>query len=311
LNKRILITGGSGTLGGNLAKILSDFYDVYATYYENSFKMSKVKTFKLNIINKKEVIEKIEIINPKIIIHCAAMTYITACERMPELAFEVNVEGTQNICNAAKLISAKVIYISTDHVFDGRSGYYSEYDVPNPINIYGKTKYLGEALIRESNLDYNIIRTCFYGFDIVNMSKYNFIMNLIDRLRRKKKVRAYKDIYFSPIFINNLVEAIMELCFRRINGIFHIAADERISHYDFVNLVADVFQLDHKLIKEDEFKNHRWSKLRGLDLSLNIDKAKKILKTRLLRIKSNLEFMKKLYDSNYYLEHSPIYYFLK
>ncbi|MHA1271505.1 MAG: dTDP-4-dehydrorhamnose reductase family protein [Candidatus Helarchaeota archaeon] len=306
MKMRVLITGGSGLLGGNLAKIMPNFYDVYGTYYNYKFEMPGIKTFKLDIKNRNEVFKIVKKINPKFIIHCAAITQIIFCEKMPNLSYEINVEGTQNICDAANETKSKIIYISTDHIFDGELGYYAEYDTPNPISTYGKTKYLGEQVIQESGLRYNIIRTFFYGFDIVNNSKYNFICSIINKLKNNRPIKGYRDIFFTPIFVNNLVECIIELSYRNINGVFNLAGSERISHLEFIKKVAKVFGLNENLIKIEEFKKTKWSKLRGPDLSLGIHKALINLKSQLLNIESGLNFMKNLYEKDYVNINKPL-----
>ncbi|MHA1831361.1 MAG: hypothetical protein ACTSWR_07520, partial [Candidatus Helarchaeota archaeon] len=109
-------------------------------------------------------------------------------------------------------------------------------------------------------------------------------------------------------FVNNLIEGIIELCYRNIDGIFNLAGSERISHFGFLKKVAEVFKLNPELIIEDRASNYNWSKLRGPDLSLGIHKSLVNLKSKLLDIESGLEFMKKTYNKNLLDKKNPLIY---
>ncbi|MEA3254649.1 MAG: sugar nucleotide-binding protein [Candidatus Altiarchaeota archaeon] len=124
---KILLTGAGGLLGTSILN--SCGYDIYPT--------------RLDIRNREGVGKLVKEISPDVIIHTAALTNVDYCETHKKEAWDVNVRGTRNIAEASRLVNSKMVYISTDYVFDGEQGTYLEYDRPNPINYYGETKYGG------------------------------------------------------------------------------------------------------------------------------------------------------------------------
>ena len=150
---RILITGAFGQLGTSLRNILSDQLILAAG------RMIPVEEkdgcTELDITEPNQVRETIALFQPDVIVHLAAMTDVDGCERDPELAFDVNVRGTENLLDN---FSGRFIYISTDYVFDGSDGPYTEKDEVNPISVYGRTKLYGEDLVQQSNANWVILR---------------------------------------------------------------------------------------------------------------------------------------------------------
>ena len=135
---KILVIGGSGLLGMKLQKVLAgDGFDVYATFHQNT--LNEKNCFPLDITQKNAVDTFMEKINPDIVVLAAAYTNVDDCEKNKEKAFETNVQGTRNIAHAAEKNNARLVYISTDYVFDGKKGLYKEEDSTNPINYYAYT----------------------------------------------------------------------------------------------------------------------------------------------------------------------------
>ena len=162
--KRLLITGGSGLLGSNIAKLATSKFDVHATYNENEVNMKNVHFFGIDL-TRKEQLAKIEKIKPDFIIHCAALTDVDDCEGNPDKAYNQNVLTSINVASIARKIGAYLIHISTDSVFDGTKGNYKEDDTPNPINVYGKTKLEAEQKVTSIQPDSCIVRTNIYGWN--------------------------------------------------------------------------------------------------------------------------------------------------
>ncbi|MEN7982571.1 MAG: SDR family oxidoreductase, partial [Nanoarchaeota archaeon] len=160
---KVLITGGSGLLGSNLAEIFCKDFEVFIIFNKNPVKIDYCNEMKIDLIDFENVEKIIKKINPLIIIHCAALTNVDYCEKNPKEAKEINCDSTKNLARIGKEIGAKFIYISTDSIFDGETGGYSENDIPNPINVYAKTKLEGEEEVRKINGNYIIIRTNIYG----------------------------------------------------------------------------------------------------------------------------------------------------
>ena len=186
---RVLIIGASGRIGKEIYKIFNvesnkNSFDIFGTFHNNP-----VNEFeKIDITNIDSVKNVINKIKPNIIIHTAGLIHPLTCEENKELAWEINVIGTKNILDCSREFKSKLVYISTDYVFDGKNNTYDELDQPNPLNYYGQTKFESEKLISSLD-DYLIIRTAWI-YDVEKNSS-SFIMQLINSLKCKKSKYNY------------------------------------------------------------------------------------------------------------------------
>ncbi|MEM2890795.1 MAG: SDR family oxidoreductase, partial [Candidatus Hadarchaeum sp.] len=252
----------------------------------------------LDIRCRHEVFRVVTKIRPDVIVHTAALTDVDYCEEHPDEASILNVEGTRTLVAAAKNIGTEFVYISTDSVFDGKKGMYVEEDVPNPINCYAKTKLEGEKLLNVLDQGYTIIRTCIYGWNM--QQKFSLAEWAIHNLQNGQRINMFKDVFFSPILVNNLSEAILEICDRDVQGIINVAGSKRCSKFDFGRSIAKVFDLDEALITPIEINDFKGFKApRPKDVSLDVSKAKKILHTKLLDVDAGLTWMKELFEEGY------------
>lgn len=299
--KKILITGGSGLLGGNLAKIACERFETHAAYYGHPIKIKNCNTFSLDIKNPDAARQMVTKINPELIVHTAALTNVDYCEDHQKDAWDLNVEGTRNMAKAAGEVDAKFIYISTDSVFDGKKGMYTEEDTPNPLNYYAKTKLEGEKLLSQFDLNFTIIRTCIYGWN--TQEKFSLAEWVINELQNKKKVAMFKDIFFAPILVNNLSEAIFEVAKLDLRGVLNVAGVERCNKFQFGRKIADVFDMDNTYITPISIEDFTGFKApRPRDPSLDVSKAKKKLHTKLLDVEGGLILMRDLLQKGYVKE---------
>lgn len=299
--KKILITGGSGLLGGNLTKMACERFKTYATYYGHPIKIKNCNTLPLDIRNSNAVHQIVAKINPELIVHTAALTNVDYCENHQKEAWDLNVEGTRNMAKAAKEVGARFIYISTDSIFDGKRGMYTEEDTPNPLNYYAKTKLEGEKLLSQFDLNFTIIRTNIYGWNM--QEKFSLAEWVINELQNKKKVAMFRDIFFTPILVNNLSEAIFEVAEFDLRGVLNVAGAERCSKLQFGQKIADVFGMDNSYITPISVEDFSGFKApRPRDPSLDVSKAKKKLRTKLLDVEGGLILMKDLLQKGYVKE---------
>ena len=278
---KVLVTGASGLLGKELVlELLSRGHEVIAISNRRDVEVSheRLRKFRLDISNAVKVENLILRERPEVIIHAAAYTDVDGCEVNKELAWLVNVEGTRSIVRAARVVKSYLIYVSTDYVFDGEKGMYREGDVPNPINYYGLTKLIGEVLVRSSDLLYTVVRpSAIYG---VRGSKKSFAEFVAERLSRGEEVKALVDQYVSPTLNVLLAKAIAEIVELRPMGVLHVAG-ERMSRYEFAIKVAEALNLPKELIKVARMEDMKsWIAKRPKDSSLDVSKAKSLLKTR-------------------------------
>ena len=168
-----------------------------------------------------------------------------------------------------------LIYVSTDYVFDGEIGMYDEDHKPNPISIYGKSKYDGEKAVQSFASNWCIARTSTpYG---IHFTKKNFPTWIIDTVKHKKEVNIVSDQFTSPTYVPNLSKMLMEISEKKINGIIHTADTTRISRYNMAELIFDKFNLDKTLLKPVTTDEMNWVAKRPRDSSLNVTKVSSIL----------------------------------
>ena len=201
---------------------------------------------KMDITDLSSVESCIKIANPDIIINCAAMTNVDACEKNHTLAHDINVVGVQNIIKATNK-RVKIIQLSTDYVFEGKEGPYSETDPTHPISYYGRSKLEAENVLRGSLHPYSIIRgSVLYG-DPLN-AKPNFFAWVYDSLSRNKNINVVTDQTSNPAWLPSLSDAIMKMILLNGEGVYHFGSDDYLNRYDFAVLIATVFGFDTDLI---------------------------------------------------------------
>jgi len=284
---KILLTGGSGLFGQAFVELVKDkaSHDIYATYNENIVD-SEDAVF-LDVTDKKRVEKVIKKLQPDVVVHAAAFTNVDKCEIEKKKAYDVNVEGTKNVAIASKERGAKMIYISTDYVFDGTKGLYKEDDKTNPISYYGLTKLEGEKAVQEICDDFIIARTSV----IYGAHKKNFATWVIKELEKGNQIKIITDQWVSPTLNVDLAEQILALIEKDEEGIFHTAGGERINRYDFVVEMARIFGFNEKLIIPATSKEMNWIAKRPKDSSLDISKISEIKKP--YKVEKSLQLLKK------------------
>jgi dTDP-4-dehydrorhamnose reductase len=286
--QRILVTGASGLLGSKVAKLAEHFFQVFPTHNARPFFKDSTK---MDITNEREVSEVVVRMKPDFVMHVGAETRVDHCEKNRETAWKVNAEGTRNVAAACGRIHAKLIYVSTDYVFDGEKGFYIEDDEPNPLNHYGWTKLKGEKFVSEYCQEYVIARTSvLYGW---HSWKTNFALWVVESLRNRKPITVVNDHFNCPTLADNLAEVLLEMVRKDLSGVFHTAGSERISRYDFAVEIAKSFDLDASMITPIEMSELKaWIAKRPRDSSLCIGKAQKQLKTKFLDVQEGLRIMR-------------------
>lgn len=264
---KVLGTGLTGLVGSRIVELLKGVYE---------FDFSDV-----DITDKEAINKKIRESKAPVMLHLAAKADVDGCELDKELdikilghkdneaqekefkekktAWGVNVFGTKNVVDACLENNKKLIYISTDFVFDGTetTNGYKENDIPNPISWYAKTKYEGEKLVQNSDLSWMIGRIA-YPYR-ANFERFDFARTILNRLKSRQKINAVTDHVFTPTFIDDIAFALGYLIKTDATGIFHIVGSQSLSPFDAALAIADVFNCDKSLIlkttKEIYFKN--------------------------------------------------------
>ncbi len=204
---------------------------------------------------------------PNVILHAAAISGHETCVNDPTQAFEVNVEATRILSSAAAEIGARFIYVSTDALFSGETGNYSEIDPTEPFSLYGETKLLGENEVFISGAYAFSVRTNFFGWSTpANRSVLEFFVN---SLREHQSVQGYPDFIVTSIYVSSLLRTIWDLNEIGYEGIVNVASADALSKYDFGLAVAEEFGLDGDLIASAPSSSGFLQTRRSRDISLN------------------------------------------
>lgn len=229
--KRVLITGAKGMLGLDLIDVFRKFYDVYGRDIDD-----------FDITRDEETIDAIRRIRPDIVIHAAAYTEVDGCESHIELAHSVNGGGTKNVASACRELGSKMVYISTDYVFDGRkSGAYSEEDPTCPINTYGRSKLEGERWVHTMVSQFIIVRTAW----LFGRGGKNFVKTILKLAKERKVLSVVADQIGSPTYTVDLSRAIYVLMEEERRGIYHITNGETCSWYEYAREILAMSGLDN------------------------------------------------------------------
>lgn len=287
--KRILITGASGMLGSSLAIDLSRSHNVFAT---GNSKMSLPLNYKIFDLSNESYKELIDWSKPELIIHCAALTNGNFCQNNPFDAFNINGYATKKFLDATEDY-VKIIYISTDAVFTSSLNMAKEIDCTFPDNVYGKSKELGEFFLLNSNRDYLVLRTTIVGLNTYS-NKNGFIEWILNSVKAKETISLFDDVLFSPISIWDFISEINFLVNKSSykHKIFHLAAVEAISKYEFGKLLIKSLSLDLSYIKKGNISKFIDRAKRSNDQSLDCTFYQKIFNRKLPKIQDTIRTIK-------------------
>jgi dTDP-4-dehydrorhamnose reductase len=226
---KVLVTGASGQLGRDVVLLLEkEGHDVLACDRDQ-----------MDITNQAQCNEVISSYHPEVVIHCAAYTAVDAAETDIDGAYKVNAVGTRNVAVAAEKTGAKLIYISTDYVFDGKSvDPYQEYDNTNPQSVYGKSKRAGEWLVQSLSSRWFVVRTSW----VYGLHGNNFVKTMLKLGQEKPKLQVVHDQKGSPTYTLDLAGFLMELMTTEMYGIYHASNSGTCTWYEFTQAIFEEAQ---------------------------------------------------------------------
>lgn len=277
----LLITGGTGNLGSHLVRLAvksGKWDEVHATYHTLNPNFHKVfwhyadaRNFILPTLNR---------IKPSCIIHTMALSSPDECEKRKLDAWQINVKATGEIVDYANRNPVRLINTSTDLVFDGEKGDYSEEDMAKPVNFYGDTKLEVENEVQENLIanNYVIVRLgLLFGFNL--NQRLNFFDAIYNSLRNQTPIKLFEDQFRSMMNMSNAAECLLELALNEFQGKIHLAGPNRITRYEFGTRLAHHLKLSDAVIIKTLMSDIHSLSMRPKDVSLNITLAQKILKT--------------------------------
>jgi dTDP-4-dehydrorhamnose reductase len=277
--KKVLVTGSNGLLGQCMVKVFRDDYHVIgcdltgasfnSNYPEKEF-------YQLDLTQRDKVQKFFSKIKPEIIINTAAYTDVDKSEEKRDLCWATNVRSVEILVEAVSDYQPVFVQISTDYVFDGKSGSYRETDPTNPVSYYGHTKLAAEKILRGSGLEYIIARSMIL-FGNGQKIRNNFVTWVIQQLRSGNKIKVVNDQRGNPTIVDDLSEAIKRLLQEEEYGIFHIAGREVCSRYEFAQKIIKVYGLNEKLMEEVDSSQFKQAAPRPVNSSFNLDKLSNTL----------------------------------
>ena len=278
---KILILGSSGMLGREFVNIFKDKYEVYGIDI-NDIKNLGNRYFSINLLNELEIKKFFEKNIFDIIINSVAIVDLKKCETDKKLAEDLHVNLNKNFIEYCNKNNAKYIYISTDSVFDGEVGNYTEESITKPLNNYAYTKFLGEKEV-EKIKNHIIVRTNILGYTENQNSLFKWAyINLKDNV----EINGFEDVIFSPISVFRLSELIDELIKINYQGLINVVNDTVLSKYEFLNILKEMISSTSKINK---VKIQNTDIIRPKNTSLNNELLHSIFKNLNLDLKEDMK----------------------
>jgi dTDP-4-dehydrorhamnose reductase len=263
---RILITGGTGLLGINWAAAMRAQHEVLLAGHRRGSRLAGTRAVAL---------EKIADLRPDVMVNAAGLSSVDDCERDPARAMEVNAALAGSIAATAEALGAKLVHVSTDHVFSGEGSLYAEGAAPSPVNAYARSKLEGERRVAAACPGALIVRTNFFGWG--HAARQSISDWILAALRARQPLTMFSDVFVTPILATRLALAAHELLGAGGRGIFHVGGDERVSKHAFALRLAKAFGLPADGIREGRFEEAKLAAPRPRDMSLSNERARGLL----------------------------------
>lgn len=294
---RILVTGASGLLGINFCMQYYRQHDLTGVVNDHLLPGAPFPFQQADLSVTGEIERLLDQIQPELVLNCAAMANIDNCESEPDRARRINVEFPRELAAACAKRSLRLIHLSTDAVFDGTRGDYSETDEPNPRGVYTTTKLDGERAVLEVMPEALLARVNFYGWSLFGQRSLAefFYYNLSDQ----KPVNGFTDVYFCPLEVTLLAEILLRLSQSGCGGLYHVVSSEALTKYEFGRSIAERFGFDSGLIRPISVRESGLRAVRSPNLRLRSDKLAAALSEPSPHQAENMERFYSLYQSGY------------
>jgi dTDP-4-dehydrorhamnose reductase len=290
--------GGSGLLGSNFALEARKRGPVAVTFFQHPVKFRGCMSFRTQVSDQEQVQETLNRVRPDWVLNATGCTDVDLCETNPDQAREMNADVPRRLALAAKAIGAGFVHISTDAVFDGRSGGYTEQDKPAPINEYGASKLLGEQMALDANPAALVIRTNFFGWS--NGLKPSYSEWLYRRITDGQPFPVFADVWFNGLLANTLAVLIRESAERGARGLLHLGTSTPCSKLEFARALAEVFALDiDDRMRPVSVDDLGLKAARPHRINLNCSRAEQLLGRPMATLKNELKRLRELRDLGY------------
>ena len=241
----MVVTGALGQLGQAVVNAFRDSHHVIAVDMHPGSMNNLTDYHQIDLTAESIAKQFFLSEQPEIVLHLAAMTNVDGCELHPEHAQEINVDTVKTISKSAK--NSHLVFISSDYVFDGENGPYSEGDSTNPVNVYGQNKLDSERIVQNHSANWTIIRTNVV-FDYTKQSDASFVKWVVDSLSANKNIRVVDDQWNNPTWTVSLARTLKLVVEKNILGLYHYGGKDWLNRLEFARMIARIFELDGSLI---------------------------------------------------------------
>lgn len=310
MKKKIFIFGIGGLTGSKISLLAKENFTLYGSYNLRNPKFDFINSRKLDITNISQVKKILFDIHPDVIINTCAINNVDYCETHEKEAYKINSELVKELCTISNSLKSKFVQLSTDSVFDGTKKMpYTEEDLPNPINVYGKTKLAGEKFALENSNNLVVRISVLYGWLPSKLSKLpsssmkptNFGQWLITKLQNNEQVNIITDEVSSPIAADEFGRSILNLIQKNYSGLFHSTLSLSISRYDFSIQLAKSLDLDSRLINPILNKKLGRNVETGKNKSLDGSKIVQETNFEFLTLEKSFELLKKQIENDSFI----------
>ncbi len=276
----LLVTGAAGFLGTNVLRAAAaQERDVVAATNKGHTLIATAGLVHADLTDKAVVREMIGAIRPEWVLNCAALANLDECEKDPAKARAANVTAAGNLAAACAEFGARLAHISTDSVFDGNRGMYSEDDVPSPVNVYAMTKLESERAVRELLPKSLVVRTNFIGVPVTpGAGLADWIASSVES---GKPIKGFDDVIFSPLLATTLAERLFDMMDARLTGLYHLGASDSMSKYHLAVAIAGEMGYPDAKIERASLSDVPSAVRRPLNTSLVSKRAEAALKTKM------------------------------
>lgn len=295
--RRLLITGASGLVGLNLTLEAAESYKVFGVVHSHIVRSSVFEVISADLLEPDAGAKIMGEVQPDWIIHCAALANLDACEADPVLAKQLNSELPGRLAAEAAHREICFVHISTDAVFDGRTGDYTETDSPHPLSVYAKTKLAGEQAVAAANPQAIIARINVIGWSL--SGKRSLAEFFFNRLLAHEALNGFKDVFFCPLLANDLAAILFDMLEADLNGIYHVVSSDSTSKYEFGVALARKFGFQDALITAINVKDSDLEAARSPNLTLSSAKLTQAIGKQLPDVASGLDGFHRLYQQGY------------
>lgn len=247
----VLITGATAKVAEAITRVLYAETDWNIFLVSNKAKYKdysyRIKAYNADFFDINQLKKLIYEIKPDVIINCAAMTDVDKCETDRKLCWNLNTTLVENLISISRVIDCHLVTISTDFVFDGRKGPYTEEATPNPINYYGKSKHAAENACLLGLERYTIIRTSTV-FGVSSFEKPNFVSWVLEKLINEQEFKVVEGQYCTPTITDDIAQCVLKVLLKRKFGIYNACGKDFLNRYDFAKKIAKCFRYDEGLI---------------------------------------------------------------